>query len=46
MNPAKIVVEYPGFAPIAFRTPPRLLAAPPPRAKKLRSMLLAHDERP
>jgi hypothetical protein len=46
MNPAKIVVEYPGFATIALRTFPTLSAAPAPPAQALRSTLLTNDQRP
>jgi hypothetical protein len=44
MNPAKIVVEYPGFATIAFRTFPTLSAAPTPPA--VADALNAPPERP
>jgi hypothetical protein len=44
MNPAEIVVEYPGFATIALRTFPTLSAAPTPPAAT--DALNAPDERP
>jgi hypothetical protein len=46
MNPAKIVVEYPGFATIAFRTFPTLSAAPIPPVATDALKLLANDQRP
>jgi len=46
MNPAKIVVEYPGFATIALRTFPTLSAAPTPPLQRMRSTLLANNQRP